>query len=808
MKKILSLLLALSMLLGCALLFTACSEKDGYVTLNKKLVEVDVTDYGVVYGDSMSDEAYTVTFTQAMADFATALSAKTGENYWARTEDRATTDKGDKEILIGLTSREESKKAHSAIKGDGFLIQVTENKIVIVGSSNLLTLMAVQYFQEKYLVAEGEESTVLSVHKKAAANNLEMALLADSEKGYYSFVHQAHLGMLTGAYMGTSSTGHRGPYKDHPQLVIDNMVQKMVDLTGLREKLFPIIKDSETAEKEILVGYPDREENRALLATLAENEYAVVVEGDKVHVTAWNDTLLINAAGAYMDILAEATVKNEDGTVTVALPQGFRLVRVGNDKWITDFPRPEGEGIELYNTVEDGENSLQFLYTGSGINAANYNAYCEKLKSEGYSVLMQSSAEDSIFTTFVNNKEGVSLYVAYNAYKHKNEFSAYDNVHSKVKTKDTNCYDFEECFRIASTPLEDAGLADSNLLNKNPVYDKVTDSMISTIPLYEGAVGLGYVVVLEDGRFIVFDGGAMGDNGDTHTRLWEWLTNLKVKITGRPVSSANPVHIAAWVLTHAHGDHYNAFMKMAEANGRSGSLKIDYMIGNFPQEYSCTTDIGKVITAKTIANMQNAVKGGFKFIKARTGQKYYLANLEIEVITTWADTTPMRVCDGNDTNTVLRFTMTNKDNPSEVVTQMWTGDANRRQSRVMCAMYGEYLKSDMVSIAHHGNVGLEIDFYDMVQPETVWWPHSAKAAHNYMNREKLNNGWQFQVDQHIAYEMPSVKYIYISGDKASTYAYYITLVLTKNGPDHDNIFDASTTEFNKLTHNGVFAIKK
>ena len=152
--------------------------------------------------------------------------------------------------------------------------------------------------------------------------------------------------------------------------------------------------------------------------------------------------------------------------------------------------------------------------------------------------------------------------------------------------------------------------------------------------------------------------------------------------------------------------------------------------------------------------------------------------------------------------------MTNKDNPGEVVTQMWTGDANRRQSRFMCAMYGEYLKSDMVSIAHHGNVGLEIEFYDMVQAETVWWPHSAKAAHNYMNTEKLKNGWQYQVDQHIAHEMSCVKYIFISGDKASTDAYYITLELTPNGPAYDSIFDASSTDFSPLEYNGIFTIKK
>ncbi|MBQ9778252.1 MAG: MBL fold metallo-hydrolase, partial [Clostridia bacterium] len=583
MRKILSLALALLMLVSTTFILSACSERDGYVKLSKKQVKVDLTDYGLVYGDSMTGNDYTVTFKERMSDFAAMLNKATGESFVAYSVDRAKTNKGDKEILIGLTNREESKKVYNSIKGDGFAIEVTDKKVVIVGSSNLFTLQAVQYFADKYLSDSEKVNPELSINQKAQAFKMQSVTIADAEESYFSYVHDASLGILPPVYKGVSgSTLANNTYKDYPQVAIDLIVQKMMAQTGLRDKAFKIEKDSDTAEKEVLVGMVARDENKAVLATLADDQYRITVQENQIQVTGWNDVTIKGAVTEYIDLLIEGTAEDK----SVSLPIGLSLSGRVDKDWKTDFPKPEGEGIELYNTMDASDNALQYLYMGDGVNATSYKTYCDTLKAAGYSILSENSIEDSLFTTFVNRMEGITLYVAYNAFKHRDEFSAYSYTDSKDETGDKGYYEQDPCFRIVSAPLDSVTLADSTLLTKNPAYDKKTDSMITTMPIYSKAVGLSYVVTLEDGRFIVFDGGGVNDDAATaeHKVLWSTLTMLQERISGKAVSSSNPVHIAAWVLTHAHWDHYYAFVRMADTYGSSGQLKMDYMFANVPTQ--------------------------------------------------------------------------------------------------------------------------------------------------------------------------------------------------------------------------------
>ena len=131
----------------------ACSDTtDGNVSQSSKVKDVDVSGYALIYGNSQGASEYTATFRTQMEGFANKLTAATGEKFTAYSMSRAKTTPKDKEILVGLTTREESKSAVSKIEGEGFVIEVTDNKIVIAGSSNLFTLMAVNYFVEKSVV--------------------------------------------------------------------------------------------------------------------------------------------------------------------------------------------------------------------------------------------------------------------------------------------------------------------------------------------------------------------------------------------------------------------------------------------------------------------------------------------------------------------------------------------------------------------------------------------------------------------------------------------------------------------------------
>ncbi|MBQ9778792.1 MAG: hypothetical protein IJW22_07710, partial [Clostridia bacterium] len=751
MKKVVCLLLAAAMLLSLNLIFAACSERVDQVKRSKKRQDIDLTEYALVYPQSYGEIA---ALKKIVVNFADTLSGATGLPLVANSDDKTRSTAADPEILIGLTKREESQKAYKSIKGDGFVVQLIGNKIVIVGSSQLLTVQALQYFSDTYLTAGAAVGSTLSVHQKASANEMEMVVLANSTESFFRYIYDDKLDdSVVHEYVHSAGGDHR----DFPVIAIDELVATAAREVGLSAGKFSIRTDkSEKSTKEFLMGYVNREACKELRAKLGACEYGFFVGSEDIVCTSYSDAALMTCQELVKGLISLAVFTDDAGQPYVAFPNGFSLRGYVNENWITDFPKPDGEGIELYNTMDANDSSLQYLYKGDGINAENYNAYCEKLKTEGYVLQTSSTAGENLFSTFINQEKGVVLHVNYNAFAFADDYT-YDK---------GEYYFVDPNFRITSTPLATAYLPDEKLLTKQS-YVKKTDSKTTAIPLVSAAVGMGYVVTLEDGSFILFDGGfASNDGAPTHTKIWSILSSLHKEITKAEVSTTNPIHIAAWVVTHSHSDHYEAFEDFLSAYGQTKKVKMDYLLGSFPSLSSCYSvrdGVMHLSSTNAIKGLQTKVTGGFKYVKVHAGQRYHLANLEIEVITTFEDLNPLRINNSNDTCTVLRFHLSNQDAPgAKPVTQMWTGDANRNQSRYIAALYGSYLQSDMVQVAHHGNIGCEIPFYDCVNPTVVWFPHTAEAFRSYTAQGNQSAGWQYAVDYHLVNKVPNVKYIYVS----------------------------------------------
>ena len=332
---------------------------------------------------------------------------------------------------------------------------------------------------------------------------------------------------------------------------------------------------------------------------------------------------------------------------------------------------------------------------------------------------------------------------------------------------------------------------------------------MTTLGISEGNVGSGHVIMLEDGRFIVVDGGScsckVADAAvwcDHVDLIWNAMLNLYKKAYGanaEPTAQA-PIHVAAWYLTHGHSDHYSAFNKMIKLinndDAKKAIFKMDYIIANLPGANSLfentTTTWGY---SPDFANMQNYL-GGIKLIKPYAGQKLYFANLEIEVLMTFGDHLPYRINNTNDTNTVARFNIGSTDKktgvPGKTTSVMILGDSWRASSRFLCSMYGDYLKSDITQISHHGNIGAEKELYDKIAPTGVLFNNTKTDFKNYVwgdfssetNPEKVN---AHNVDKYVVTELSTVKYVYTadSGTKP-------TFAITTEGAQYDTAFDLVT----------------
>ena len=85
------------------------------------------------------------------------------------------------------------------------------------------------------------------------------------------------------------------------------------------------------------------------------------------------------------------------------------------------------------------------------------------------------------------------------------------------------------------------------------------------------AAGMGYVLVTENGRLIVIDGGCPNDAED-------FLALLEKTADGKPV-------VDLWIMTHAHSDHFGALKVIASTPALRQRVEVKTLLWRFPNEF-------------------------------------------------------------------------------------------------------------------------------------------------------------------------------------------------------------------------------
>ncbi len=182
MKKLSALLLALVMVLGTVVACSKPGTSDPGTTdagdpsdLSSlpadqvlELVAGGASEYLLVRGDTAeSNEKTAVSHLRAAVKELTGVEMKPATDWLNPGEEIPV-----KEILIGKTTREETKTVLASLKESEFAIRVVGEKLVIVGSDGLGTLKAVDYFIANYVKAY------------QAGNSFRVLRTAAETKGY------------------------------------------------------------------------------------------------------------------------------------------------------------------------------------------------------------------------------------------------------------------------------------------------------------------------------------------------------------------------------------------------------------------------------------------------------------------------------------------------------------------------------------------------------------------------------------------------------------------------------------------------
>lgn len=259
----------------------------------------------------------------------------------------------------------------------------------------------------------------------------------------------------------------------------------------------------------------------------------------------------------------------------------------------------------------------------------------------------------------------------------------------------------EKCVRIVSDTLEYFTLP----VDESKDYEKVTDTTFCVMALdythreVTDGNGMSYVIILEDGRFIIMDGGYRQDAD----RLYRFLCDNNKRADGKIV-------IAAWYMSHSHGDHHGCFNEFTAKY--AGQVTLQYWIANPGQAWMFNGGFSNWITV--CAPEELKAYGDVKWIRPHTGQKVRFCDVTFEFIYTLEDYLPTYFTNMNDSSTVTRMEVKGQ-------TVLFMGDCEKTASAVICKQQGEGLKSDFVQVNHHGYSGGATALYQLIAPKYSLW---------------------------------------------------------------------------------------
>lgn len=216
--------------------------------------------------------------------------------------------------------------------------------------------------------------------------------------------------------------------------------------------------------------------------------------------------------------------------------------------------------------------------------------------------------------------------------------------------------------------------------------------------------GMSFVLLLEDGSFVIWDGGYPRDAENLYCYLYD--------------HSPFPDHriiISAWILTHSHIDHYGCFKIFTRMF--SEQVTVRYFLLNPPDagegvlvargyEPFLTNEFPELLT-----RYPNA-----RAVRVHAGQRAVFAGAEIEVLQTYEDILPLQMDYLNEASVVTRLKIGGQ-------TALFCADSEIKGDRRLILL-GSALKSDFLQVPHHAYSGGTPELWDAVDPKYIFWTTS------------------------------------------------------------------------------------
>ena len=487
---------------------------------------------------------------------------------------------------------------------------------------------------------------------------------------------------------------------------------------------------------EILLGDTNRPDSIRLKATLPKgNSYAIAVKGSRIVIVASSDAVLAKAVDVLIENYIQAAqggkwIMKGDLLITETLPD---FVREG---WVLSCPSPmagalaegfynSGSGLADDTRRETGEYSRMQLI--SDVSDDDFAAYCEEMKAAGYEEIFQTKVGKNQFAGYAKGK--LTYHIAY-----------------MDAAKELRVSEDRAGVALSEFAYDTKGDTQTVLYQYGLYYDpnnQVTNKTVNC--------GMLYIVRLSDNSLVLVDGGHLHQSSN---EAMQGLVAFLHEITG--TDQGETIRIAAWYMTHAHGDHVTGMAKLVKRYHDEIALeRVMYNIPSYQVRsagYDDNTTTAKAMIRQYFPDAE--------FLKLHTGQQFSLSDVGFEVLYTHEDAVGQKqfedaaknggdvkldIGDYNSSSSVVRLTIDGK-------TVILLGDISTEAENVMKKNFnGSVWKSDAVQVAHHCFNYLNT-LYPMIAAPIALMPNSYFGSHTPENLPKLETVLKYVEDEQIYYE--------------------------------------------------------
>ena len=424
---------------------------------------------------------------------------------------------------------------------------------------------------------------------------------------------------------------------------------------------------------EILIGKTKHEESISVYNDVAYNSYGIRVVGNKM-VFFFSTT----AEGEELISLFTSSIKTE----------------ANGALWISKaISTSKSSSVHLLNIPKYPSNSLSTVYcdgdttmvVAKNTDLTRFNEYCATLTENGYTEYSTREVANNYFKAYTKGNKMVYTYFS------KGTGQA----------------------RVIVGPLKDLPSKEID-----PTPETVTPTLSFVAQSESTGNGLALIYQLPNGKFIIVDGGYYLSD-----KIYKKLCELQ--------PDTRKIIIAAWFVSHPHQDHQETLENFIVQHGTE--ITIENIFFNYvePEYYdNLTADDQKGVESakegKSVSRLNEFIRTKLprstNVIKPHTGQVYKFGeSAEVEIIWTIEDYLPTALDRINTSSMIIRV---NVAGTSTMVLADSTGYTNN----IMLAMYDSYMKSDIVTLAHHGIWIDTPEMYGKIKADVLLWPANTAGA--------------------------------------------------------------------------------